>query len=353
MKREIRKYFVSLLILFTLLFSSCLETHVTNKVNADGSIHRTVTIKSDDKEDFQFFDYSVPVDSTWSMVMNYELDTLANTEEGTTRYDTIWVVTYTKDFSDVEELNSSYDRDSGVFQQVNRVVRFQKKFQWFYSRVIFSEECAPLLNGVAPKDFFTEEELKVFYQSDSQLEEYIMHSDSIERKQFVADVEEKSDQWMMTCFVEDFFGRLVAYTEQNTTQLTKEELLPYRDNFHTILDTEDDLSKIIETIFDKKPEVLFGDEITAYLAQLELEYEQIFNLSGHGYTIDFIMPGTLVETNGVVMEDEKVRWDVDSERFISERYIMMAESRVINLWAWFVSAVFIVFVFSGVLFRKR
>lgn len=353
MKREIRKYFVSLLILFTLLFSSCLETHVTNKVNADGSINRTVTIKSDKQEDFKFSDYSVPVDSTWNMVMEYELDTIVEVEEGITRFDTTWVVTYTKDFSDMEELNFSYEGDSGVFQQVKRVVRFQKKFQWFYSRVTFSEECEPLLNGVAPKDFFTEEELVVFYLSDPQLEEYVMHSDSIERKRLVDDVEEKSDRWMMTCFVEDFFGRLVEYTETHTTSLTNAELLTYRNDFYTIIETEDDLSKIIETIFDKKPEVLFGEDIISYLAQLEQEYEEIFNLSGHGYTIDFVMPGTLVETNGAVVEDEKVRWDVDSERFISERYIMMAESRVINLWAWFVSAIFIVFVFSGVLFRKR
>ena len=353
MKREIRKYHVSLLILFTLLFSSCLETHITNKVNADGSINRTVTIKSDKQDDFKFSDYSVPIDSTWDMVMVYELDTIENKEEGITSFDTTWLVTYTKDFSDMEELNASYEQDAGVFQQVKRAVRFHKKFQWFYSRVIFSEECEPLLMGVAPKEFFTDEELEVFYLSDLQLEEYVFHADSIERKQLVDDVEEKSDRWMMTCFVEDFFRRLVAYTEKHTTLLTKVELLTYRNDFYATLETEDDLSEIIETIFDKKPEVLFGDEIISYLAQLEQEYEQIFNLSGHGYTIDFVMPGTLVETNGVVMEDEKVRWEVESERFISEKYIMTAESRIINLWAWFVSAAFVVFVFSGVLLRKR
>lgn len=353
MKRETRKYHVSLVILFTLLFSSCLETHVTNIVNADGSINRIVTIKSDKQEDFKFSDYSVPIDSTWSVVMEFELDTIENSEEGSMYYDTTWIVTYTKDFSDMEELNATYDQDAGIFQQVKRVVKFHKEFQWFYSRVFFSEECEPLLRGVAPKDFFTEEELEVFYLSDPQLEEYVMHSDSIERKQLVDEVEEKSARWMMTCFVEDLFENLVTYTEQNTTPITKAELLTYRNDFYNIIETEDDISEIIEAIFDKNPEELFGEGIVTYIAQLEEEYEQIFNLSGHGYTLDFVMPGTLVETNGALTVDGKIRWNVDSERFISEKYIMTAESRIINLWAWFVSAVFIVFVFSGVLLRKR
>jgi hypothetical protein len=33
-------------------------------------------------------------------------------------------------------------------------------------------------------------------------------------------------------------------------------------------------------------------------------------------------------------------------------FVMEAESRVINLWAWIVSAVFIVFVLTG-LFKKK
>ncbi|NLJ43767.1 MAG: hypothetical protein GX431_08910 [Bacteroidales bacterium] len=71
------------------------------------------------------------------------------------------------------------------------------------------------------------------------------------------------------------------------------------------------------------------------------------------YTVRAIMPGRLTGTNGFVDSAGIILWPVKSDYFLTEQYVMKAKSRVINIWAWIVSGLFLVFVFSGVVIREK
>ena len=63
------------------------------------------------------------------------------------------------------------------------------------------------------------------------------------------------------------------------------------------------------------------------------------------------MPGELIGSNGSIDTNKILRWSVDSDYFMTEQYEMWAESKEPNLWAWIVSGFFLIFVFTGIVFR--
>jgi hypothetical protein len=69
------------------------------------------------------------------------------------------------------------------------------------------------------------------------------------------------------------------------------------------------------------------------------------------YSLRIAMPGKLIGTNGFIDSSQVLQWPVKSDYFMSEPYIMWAESKIPNRWAWIVSGLFLVFVLSGVIIK--
>ena len=346
--------FITGLLAISLTFSSCLETHVTNKVNSDGSVLRTVVCTSDDIDDFDFSEYPLLVEETWKKDITFKFDSVEN-DSGllVPDTDTIWVYTYRKNFDNADELNGAYSSGQDRYNHAKRTVEFKKQFRWFYSRILFSEKVESLIEGIDPEEYFTAEEFEVFNMQDHERITYINHADSVQRKTFVEHVEAKTEEWMTESLIEDYIQRLAGYVEANGSAIDSSQIYENRNSFRVVFDDESGLKEATEYVFSGDLEDLFGIGIYNFFEETELLYEQLFDVTGSGYTMDFVMPGALTYANGAIIDANLVRWSVETEKFFASPYIMEAESRVMNLWAWIVSAVFVVFVFIGLFKGKR
>jgi hypothetical protein len=63
------------------------------------------------------------------------------------------------------------------------------------------------------------------------------------------------------------------------------------------------------------------------------------------------MPGEIIGTNGFIDSTKTLSWPVHSDFFMTEPYVMFAESKIPNRWAWIVSGIFLLFVLAGIIFR--
>lgn len=86
---------------------------------------------------------------------------------------------------------------------------------------------------------------------------------------------------------------------------------------------------------------------------LEKVTEQFFSMEFKEYSVRIVMPGTLTSTNGFIDSSKVLLWPVKSDFFLAEPYEMWAESKVPNNWAWIVSGLFLVFVFTGIIIRIK
>ncbi len=342
------------LVMVSMTFSSCLETHVTNTVMTNGSVLRTVVFKSDNIEDFDFSVYPVPVDETWRKIISFEMGkSETNNDSIDSVGDTTWIYTYEKNFNSVDEINKLYDAGFDSYGHTSRRAEFEKKFRWFFSNVIFREILDAMIVGVAPESYFSREEYEVFLMEDTARLQYVNHPDSVQRIKFVEHVISKTDDWRMTCLAEDFVHRLAKYVDESVTVITSDQVKAKHDDIVDMVGSESDLYEITALVFDENPEVIFGEGILTFFNETELFYERIFDVENIGYTMGFVMPGKLTDANGSIIDKNLVQWHVSSEKFFATPFVMLAESRIVNVWAWIISAVFVVFVLVGIFNNKK
>jgi hypothetical protein len=71
------------------------------------------------------------------------------------------------------------------------------------------------------------------------------------------------------------------------------------------------------------------------------------------YSVHIVMPGKLIRTNGYIDSARRLFWPVNPDLFFCDTYEMWAESKTPNIWAWVVSGLFLLFVFTGIILKQK
>ena len=384
MKRKV-KITITLLSM-VILFSCGYETHVINTVHKDGSVTRKVTMKTSD-EKFEPEKYRVPVDSTWQI----QIDTEVNEAGDTSR-----ILTAEKHFANVDEINEEYINDKGSNRDLKRKAYFSKSFKWFTTVFRYSETVENVLTVNCPaSDFLTDEELKYFYLPGNVKAELKSGSDSLTYEVLSDTIDTKSEIWLWTGFVrqwiEIFYDRFGNHPDLT---INKEEMLSKEPDFvNQIIEFEqadeekeeeflqdieeegfdeetlqslekegkkddvDDIEILVTSVLGKKFYSTFSTEIDSAMSVLEIMTEPFF--STDDYDMEIRMPGRIISSNGYANTDTDsenstgILWTVQAAYFLTQQYEMWAESQVNNYWTWIITALFILFVVTGFVIRSK
>jgi hypothetical protein len=324
------------------------ETVVTNIVHTDGSVTRRIEMKNFENK-FKLSDLQVPFDSSWII-----RDSLEISEKD----DTIWVKRAEKLFASVEDINREYATDSGANKNIARHAEFRKKFKWFNTEYNFSEIIDKKMKyGNPVADFLNPEELQWFYSPDNLTAEKKNGPDSLKFRAFNDTLDKKLEKWYLYSIVSEWIGEFSILTEGKADKSITREALKQREN---------EFVKIVEKDIEhfdslwQNGEVLreFMGETNALKYKTEADSAaniatERFWVSYKPYTVRTVMPGKLTGTNGFIDSAGILLWPVNSDYFLTEQYKMEAESKVSNKWAWIVSGLFLVFVFTGIIFKKK
>jgi hypothetical protein len=336
-----------------LLINSCNEpeTIVTNFVHPDGSVTRKIEMKSIEQkaEDrFKTSDLQVPFDTTWIVRDSCEIS-----DNG----DTTWVRRAVKLFKNVDEINLTYKEDSGANRMISRRAGFKKRFRWFSTEFYFSETFDKKMSfGYPVKDFLNDEELLYFYSPDNLRNEKETGTDSIKYKALSDTIRKKVDLWTMKNLVSEWIGEFSNLTKGKAGgDMAKESLKAREDEFvELIIKSENKFDSLwtsgiilMDYLGKESYQKFRQDADTA----LETVTENLF-VDFKEYTEKIVMPGKVIGTNGFIDSVGVMLWPVKSDFFMTEKYEIWAESRVPNRWSWIISVLFLIFVISGIVFRK-
>jgi len=324
------------------------ETVVTNIVHTDGSVTRRIEMKNTENK-FKVSELKVPFDSTWII-----RDSLEISEKG----DTTWVKRAEKLFARVEDINKEYAADSGANKNIVRHAEFRKKFKWFNTEYNFSEIIDKKMKyGYPVADFLNTEDLQWFYSPNNLKEEKKNGPDSLKFKVFNDTVDKKLERWYLKNIISEWIGEFTVLTKGKAdNDMAKESLKRREDEFVKIV------GKNIEH-FDSlwSNGTLLREFIgEANAIKFKTEADSAANIatkrfwdSFKSYTVRTVMPGKLTGTNGYIDSAGILLWPVDSDYFLTEQYKMHAESKIPNKWAWIVSGLFLLFVFTGIILKKK
>jgi hypothetical protein len=348
MKNRRLKIIISLVIA---MVASCdePETVVTNIVHPDGSVTRKIEMKNA-KNKFDVTVMQVPFDSTWTI-----RDSLEISNNGK---DTVWVKRAEKLFASVDEINGYYKADSGANKKSVRRAEFRKKFKWFNTEYDFSETIdKKMLYGYPVSNFLNQDELKWFYSPDNFQEEKKNGPDSLKFKAFSDTTDKKAEKWMIKCLVSEWIGEFTKLTgEKAVGSMSQESLKQREDEFAKIVIGSGEHFDSLWSNGDLLKEFVGEADAARYKVEADsagnIASERLFR-SFARYTMRTIMPGKLTDTNGLIDSSGVLLWPVKDDYFLTEPYVMRAESKVPNRWAWIVSGLFLVFVIMGFIIRKK
>jgi hypothetical protein len=322
------------------------ETVVTNYVHSNGSITRKIEMRSI-KNNFKTSDLQVPFDSTWIVKDSIEIGA---------KGDTVWIKRAEKLFKSVEEINLSYRLDTNANKIASRHAGFSKKFKWFNTEFRFSEIIdKQLAYGYPVRQFLYDEELKYFYSPESLKSEKENGPDSLRYRAMRDSINHKTDRWVYKNIISEWIGEFTRLEELKGGKGISVESLKAH---------EDDMVKVVEK-YDKTFDSLWakGEILKEFIGETDaLKYkteadsalsyaEKKFLIDFKNYSVRIVMPGKVTGTNGFIDSSKVLLWPVNSDYFMTEPYEMWAESKVPNKWAWIVSGIFLVFVFTGVIIR--
>jgi hypothetical protein len=331
MKRKI-----SLTLTFLLIIISCEgpETTVTNYVRRDGSVLRKAEMKHL-KNELALNDFTVPVDSTWKLH-----DSISISDRG----DTTWFLLAEKLFESVDAINMAYQSDTGKNSVAPRSASLQLKFKWFTTEWRFTEQCGKsLAYGFPPENFLTPEEIEFRKLPASIRDELMAGADSLKYKAMNDSVDAHTEMWLIRSLISEWIedaGILCAASGKGTKVA---EIL----RSHA---TEFDESSLADEGFDRTCTEIFGDSIFARIkpdldsAMKVSEKKFDRSLSFQSYTLKTVLPTKVKSTNGYIMPGGEIAWPVNGDLFLTDDYIMWAETREVNYWAIFLTALVLVTV---------
>lgn len=335
--------------LLLIIVGSCNEpeTVVTNIVHPDGTVTRKIVMRNTGNK-FRQSQIQVPLDSTWNIKDSLEINA---------RGDTVRIKRAEKLFMNQKDLAEIYASDSSSDKRASRHISFKKKFRWFNTVYRFAEIIdRQTTHGYPVSEFLDADELQWFYSPDNLKEDKKNGPDSLKYRTLNDQVEKKTEKWgyknLISEWIYEFAGMVKG---RGGDKLTAEALIKREDELMKIFEANFNVADtlwtngtILKQFLGEEDAIKFKTEadssVNIAVGKIWLDFNE--------YTVRTILPGKLTGTNGFIDSSGISTWPVKSDFFLTQQYEMWAESKVHNTWAWITTGIFILFVFSGIIFLK-
>lgn len=240
--------------------------------------------------------------------------------------------------------------------------RIEKKFRWFYTYYVYTGTY-PAITGqlpVSPDVFLSRDEQRLMFQGD--LSAY-KGMNGMELNEILEDAVTRFWRWFRKCQYEVCVSLFEEYAGNGDNNPYFRKLPAAKEDiFATSLmkaaqDDADmnDIAGILDKYFETD---FFRNLYRNNKASLDNAYEEktaLINLFEHALQYEISMPGTIITANTELTEDGRLLWKVNAFRFLRDDYILSAESRTMNGWAFAITLLLVVIAFYSLLrvYRSR
>lgn len=365
------------------LLSSCQgEIEMLTIVNEDGSCMREIRVEGDRSllttGKYNNDDQRVArIEDGWELYWGYKGDNSRfhipmsaekfdsiSREVGPSRAvkDTVYVYAR-KEYASVEDMCAGSpmffaDDQTGVDGSL------EKEFRWFYTDYVFTEKFSSVADyfSVPVTDYMSEEEASYWFAGTPDL----YAGKPIWRYyELLEDLKEKADRWVLAnVHYKLLSGIADRYDMVVEPPVSKDEFVaqlrdvvkqlasydpydPYKLEYATA-------RSVISSHFGSDAYSLFLNEDEW---KKEVLYKELDNYFGYlflfYYDESIVMPGRVIDAGGGIYKDGVVTFTVDAGRFLLKEYEIRVVSRVVNVWAFVVTAALASALFVAVVYRKR
>jgi hypothetical protein len=365
--KTVSAYMMALAVSFA--FFSCNKSQdMLTVVHGDGSITREFSARyqiekmnelgirgTDNNADSPF---PVEVDSTWTEFWSCgnqvfrsqkSMDSLIRQNAGR---DFVYFHIVRKDFASAEDLALNFHlKKSHPWANVKVDYRLDRKFRWFYTDYIY-RETYPKLNVkfTYPLDkFMSKNEADYWFSGTPNLTAKLT---GMEARDYLGGLENKCDKWLRKNLWSDQFDLIVRnYGSLKNKPISKERLILLKDSIFASAPNREQEADIILNAYFKTTvfSELQKQAGNAIDSLAEAKYGALWQI----FEYKLCMPGEILRSNSDFEAKDTLTWNMQGLKFLTRDYVVEAESRKTNVWAFVLTGLIIVVAIGSFFFRKN
>lgn len=331
----------TLLLLLSLGMTSCSTYYrMTSRIDTNGSMHREVYARGDsafiagNKTHNPFL---FQLDTDWQIV---NLDsTLKFNFWGEEEKLNV------KACRNIPLINGEYFSISNGKEQMSSLAipteQLKKRFKWFYTYYIYTATYKELPDKrPVPLDkYLNKEEQIIWFRGDNAA---FSGMNGIEQNDKLDKLEAKFGEWYNRSQYEVIWEVIRQFTSQKGDTVYVNRLNELKETVYTNhLSGKDSCGDAgiddVCALFDKVGQTNYYLELyKAHAKAMDNMCEQKIKIAEvfyHAIQFELTMPGTLLSSNASLSTNNIMVWKIDGLRLLTGNYVLTAESRVINYWA--------------------
>ena len=365
-------------LMLALLATSCKnkDDHMLTVINEDGTCSREYTFKTTQQwlAASADEDYDSIIDKSWERTWSVQgtdsvrypvplteaqLDSMQELDLNKPLGNML-LVHAKKTYDSVEEMSAElYRSDNHHLKKVEGIKAtstLEKSFKWFYTDYTFSEtftyEGEPIF-PIPLSDFVSADTASFWFTGQPDLTQ---HLSGAEQKELLDKIEKKISQWSNANWFYEICNIIIDnYDSIQNTPVSKERFTSLRDSLvmqPSVLNAVEEDSNP-KAFLSSIEGILHTDVYTNFLKTYEGGPAQYGQLLSFGYPYDLVMPGTVTDAGMGEYDGKVIHYQLGGERLILGPYTITASSRVVNVWAYIVTALIILLALGSLLLHKK
>ena len=361
------------------LLSSCQgDYEMLTIVNEDGSCMREIIVAADrsllttgkyDNDDPRVS----RIEDGWELYWGYKGDSTRfpipmsvekydsiSREVGPSRAvkDTICVYAR-KEYASVEDMCAG----SPMFfvdEQAGAEGSLDKEFRWFYTDYVFTEKFSSVADyfKVPVTDFMSEEEALYWF---SGTPDFYAVKPTWRYYEMLEDLKEKADRWVFANMYYKVLSDIAdRYDMVVEPPVSKDEFIAQLGDVVKQLASCDTYKLEYSTARSIVSSHFGSDAYSPFINEDEWKKDEILSTTAafdylflFYYNESIVMPGRVIDDGGGIYKDGVVTFKVDAGRFLLKDYEIRVVSRIVNVWAFIVTAVLASALCVAVIYRRR
>ncbi|MDD4968443.1 MAG: hypothetical protein PHT07_03340 [Paludibacter sp.] len=378
---------LKLLIYFAILFAvSCIHPNdMLTVINSDGSCYREFTANGNPQ--FLLGDtaaklnpFPVEIDGNWKITWKFKnsklhsdfpikksvYDSINNKikqnkelqKHGSTGNTSTELLIYAcHNYKSVPEMADQFKfKHSDAWSKMKVKYKLIKKFRWFYTYFTYQETYPKMkLNFEIPiEKYLTKNEALYWFTGKPNI---MQGKNGVEVRDYIGNIEDNFNEWFSQNTWNNEYKVLIKnYDRIDRKPVSKKRLILMRDTiFNSFSGNKSDnkmeysLNKYFKTdVFSelwknenspmKKYEKAFEDQ----------NYVQYFTKST---TYKLILPGKVINSTDATIHGDTLSWKLTAYRMIPADYIIEAQSRKVNIWAFILTGIIILIAVGSFLWN--
>ena len=360
---------------------------VLTVINSDGSCYREFTVKGDPQflrgdTIAKLSPFPVEIDSTWKITWKYKnsklridypipksaCDSIVKDikqskepkKRGITENTTPDLLVFARhNYKSVDELAKQFKlKPSHPWSNMKVKYSFEKKFRWFYTYYTYQEVYPKIkINFETPiEKYMSKDEAQFWFTGKPDI---LKGMNGVEIREYIGEIEDHYNKWFAQNNWNAEYKVLIDNYEQLLEKpVSKKQLELMKDtifNSNTRSFPDFDMEKCLNNYFKTEAFSSLWKDDNSPMKRYEKDFnnQEFVEYFGESFTYKLILPGKILQSTDATIQGDTLSWRLTAYRMIPADYIIGAQSRKTNIWAFILTGIIMAIAIGSFFWKPK